>query len=77
MNLLVYTSPGRLQAAMATVIAFYNYRRYHEGLDNVMAADVDYGRREAHPRSQKGAAGSHPRTTARVQPRPFRAAHTE
>jgi hypothetical protein len=32
---------------MADFIAFYNHRRYHEGLDNVTPADVHYGRREA------------------------------
>jgi putative transposase len=47
LNLLVYTSPGRLHAAMADFIDFYNHRRYHEGLDNVTPADVYYGRREA------------------------------
>lgn len=47
LNLLVYTSPGRLRAAMAAFIDFYNHRRYHEGLDNVTPADVYYGRREA------------------------------
>jgi transposase InsO family protein len=47
LNLLVYTSPGRLHAAMAAFIDFYNHRRYHEGLDNVTPADVYYGRREA------------------------------
>ncbi len=47
LNLLVYTSPGRLRAAMATFIDFYNHHRYHEGLDNVTPADVYYGRRAA------------------------------
>ena len=47
LNLLVYTSPGRLHAAMADFIDFYNHRRYHQGLDNVTPADVYYGRREA------------------------------
>lgn len=47
LNLLVYTSPGRLHAAMADFIDFYNHRRYHEGLDNVTPADVYYARREA------------------------------
>jgi hypothetical protein len=47
LNLLVYTSPARLRAAMAAFIDFYTHRRYHEGLDNVIPADVYYGRREA------------------------------
>jgi putative transposase len=46
LNLLVYTSPGELQRAMADFIDFYNHRRYHEGIDNVAPADVYYGRRE-------------------------------
>ena len=29
LNLLVYTSPGRLHPAMADFIDFYNHRRYH------------------------------------------------
>jgi hypothetical protein len=47
LNLLVYTSPGRLRAVMAAFIDFYNHRRYHEGLDSVTPADVYYGRRQA------------------------------
>jgi hypothetical protein len=47
LNLPVYTSPGRLHAATADFIDFYNHRRYHEGLDNVTLADVYYGGLEA------------------------------
>jgi hypothetical protein len=36
---------------MADFIDFYNYRRYHEGVDNVTAADVYYGQREAPSRT--------------------------
>jgi transposase InsO family protein len=46
LNLLVYTSPGQLRAAMAEFIEFYNQRSYHEGVGNVTPADVYYGRRE-------------------------------
>jgi len=46
LNLLVYTSPEQLRAAMAEFIEFYNRRRYHEGIGNVTPADVYYGRRE-------------------------------
>jgi transposase InsO family protein len=46
LNLLVFTSPEALRAAMAEFIEFYNYRRYHEGIDNVTPADVYFGRRE-------------------------------
>ena len=46
LNLLVFTSPEALRAAMAEFIEFYNHRRYHEGIGNVAPADVYYGRRE-------------------------------
>ncbi len=46
LNLLVYTSPESLRAAMADFIDFYNYRRYHEGIKNVTPADVYFGRRQ-------------------------------
>jgi RNA-directed DNA polymerase len=46
LNLLIFTSPEALRAAMAEFIEFYRYRRYHEGIGNVTPADVYYGRRE-------------------------------
>jgi RNA-directed DNA polymerase len=46
LNLLVFTSPEELRAAMAEFIEFYKHRRYHEGIGNVTPADVYYGRRE-------------------------------
>jgi len=46
LNLLVYTSPVQLRAAMAEFIEFYNHRRYHEGIGNVTPVDVYYGWRE-------------------------------
>jgi putative transposase len=46
LNLLVFTSPEALREAMAEFIEFYNCHRYHEGIGNVTAADVYYGRRE-------------------------------
>ena len=47
LNLLMYTSPERLRAAMADFIRFYNHERYHEGIGHVTPADVYDGRREA------------------------------
>ena len=47
LNLLVYTSPEVLRAAMADCIRFYNDERYHEGIGNGTPADVYDGRREA------------------------------
>jgi transposase InsO family protein len=46
LNLLVFTSPEALRAAMGEFIEFYKYRRYHEGVGNVTPADVYFGRRE-------------------------------
>ncbi len=46
LNLLAFTSPEELRAAMAEFIEFYRYRRYHEGIGNVTPADVYCGRRE-------------------------------
>ena len=42
LNLLVFTSPEALRAAMAEFIEFYNHRRYHEAIGNVTPADVCY-----------------------------------
>ena len=47
LNLLMYTSPERLLAAMADFIRFDNHERYHEGIGTVTPADVYDGRREA------------------------------
>jgi putative transposase len=47
LNLLMYTSPERLRAAMADFIRFYNHERYHERIGHVTPADVYDGRREA------------------------------
>ena len=52
-NLLVYTSPENLRAAMTDFIEFYNHRRYHEGIGNVTPADVYFGRREDILRSRE------------------------
>ena len=46
-NLLVWTSPEQLRAAIVEFIEFHNHRRYHERIGNVAPAEVYYGRREA------------------------------
>ena len=45
-NQLPYELPGQLERAIADFVDYYNYRRYHKALGNVMPADVLYGRRE-------------------------------
>jgi len=54
LNLLIYTSPEQLRAALAEFIEFYNLRRCHEGVGNVMLADVHYWRREQIPAAKGG-----------------------
>jgi putative transposase len=45
-NQLPYELPSQLEQAIADFVDYYNYRRYHKALGNVMPADVLYGRRE-------------------------------
>ena len=44
-NQVPYELPGQLEMAIADFVDYYNYRRYHKALGNVMPADVLYGRR--------------------------------
>jgi putative transposase len=52
-NQLPYELPGQLERAIADFVDYYNCRRYHKALGNVMPADVLYGRREEILRRRK------------------------
>ncbi len=41
-----YYLPGELKAQIATFIEHYNHQRVHESLDNLIPADVYFGRRQ-------------------------------
>jgi transposase InsO family protein len=43
-KLVPYDMPGELKEAITAFIEYYNYRRYHEGLGNVIPYDVYTGR---------------------------------
>jgi putative transposase len=45
-NQIPYELPSRLEKAIADFVDYYNFRRYHKALGNVMPADVLYGGRE-------------------------------
>ena len=45
-NQVPYEVPSDLEAAIASFVSYYNYRRYHMALANVTPADVLTGRRE-------------------------------
>jgi len=45
-NQVLHEFPGQLEMAIADFVDYYNYRRYHKALGNVMPADVLYDRRE-------------------------------
>ena len=45
-NLLPHETPTALREAIESFVDYYNYRRYHEGLDNVTPYDVLCGRRQ-------------------------------
>jgi len=53
-NQLPYELPSQLEHAIADFVDYYNYRRYHKALGNVMPADVLYGRRDEILQRRKG-----------------------
>jgi putative transposase len=40
----IYQLPDRLKQAIGRFVEHYNHQRYHESLNNVMPADVYFGR---------------------------------
>ncbi|MDD5703307.1 MAG: integrase core domain-containing protein [Dehalococcoidales bacterium] len=45
-NQMPYELPSQLERAIADFVDYYNYRRYHNALDNVTPSDVLYGRKD-------------------------------
>jgi len=54
-NLSSYELPSELVQAIGAFVEYYNYERYHEGLDNVTPWDVYSGKREGILRARKEA----------------------
>jgi hypothetical protein len=45
-NQVPYELPSQLERAIAGLVDYYNFHRYHKALGDVTPADVLYGRRE-------------------------------
>jgi len=48
-----YYSPEELSAAIGRFVAYYNYERYHESLDNLTPAEVYFGRKKEVDQTRK------------------------
>ena len=48
-----YFSPGQLEHKMKQFVEYYNYKRYHESINNLTPSEVHYGTRERKLRGMK------------------------
>lgn len=48
-----YFSPGQLEVKLEEFVQFYNHKRHHESINNLVPADVYYGQAEHKLRLRK------------------------
>ena len=75
-NQVPYELPSDLDAAIASFVSYYNYRRYHMALGNVTPVDVLTGRREPDTTAQEGGASPDNRQATELQQDP-QGAHSQ
>ena len=66
-NQVPYEVPSDLEAAIASFVTYYNYRRYHMALGNVTPVDVLNGQRVANTAAEKGGAAWDDRAATALQ----------